>query len=146
MGTKVHELLRQMPQGGCHRIRALFGENSDWIESKRASFDDITQAVNKKYLDALCLQGTPSLVHNHTIVAFCGLAISERSFAEGLGFFQGRSKSANFITQMLDHLVAWEQGDPKHHRQKLQAFLTFNNLYNWTPALGKDVWVASVST
>lgn len=135
----------QKSPGECRRISALFREIIDWIEIKDARFDDVIQAANENYFDALCLQSTPYSVNNHTIVVFCGLAISETSFAKGLSFFQGRSKSANFIAQMLDHIIAWEYGDPKHHCQKLQTLFTLNNLYNWAPALGRDVWVASVS-
>lgn len=144
--AKLHGRLHPKSPGESRRINALFREIIDWIGVKGARFDNNIPAANENYLSALCLQGTPYSVYNYTIVGFCGLAISEKSFAKGLSFFQGRSKSVKFIAQMFDHLIGWEYGDPIIHRQKLQALLTFNNLYNWAPALGRDVWVASVST
>lgn len=146
MVTKVQELLQPKHLSVHQQTYSLFQEVTGWIETMGSISKGKKTALNEGYLDALCFQGTPHLVNDQNIVALCGLAISKKSFDEGLGFFQGQSKSALFVSEMLGHLVGWELGDPKFTHDNIERLFTFNNLYNWTPALGKDIWVAAVST
>ena len=144
--TKVQKLLHPSPWSIHHQTYSLFREVTDWIKIPGSILRNERIALNERYLDILCFQSIPHSVNNQNIVAFCGLAVSKRSFKEGLGFFQGQSKSARFVSEMLDHLIGWEQRDPRFNHRNVEVLFTFNNLFNWSPALGKDVWVASVST
>ena len=125
-------------------VRTYFQEITNWIETPGSIYRDKTIKVNARYLDALCYQGTAQVISGQNIFAFCGLGISSTSFNRGLGFFEGQSKSANLIRDMLEHFMNWEQRDGACTFKRMEPLFAFNNLFNWLPAPIKDIWIASV--
>ena len=142
--TKAQTLLHPCSSRMRDSLRLFFQEITNWIETPGSICRDKTITVNARYLDALCHQGTAQVINGQNIFAFCGLGVSSRNFNEGLGFFEGQSKSANFIRDMLEHLMNWEQRDGACTFMHMEPLFAFNNLYNWSPAPTKDIWVASV--
>ena len=125
-------------------VRTYFQEITNWIETPGSIYRDRTIKVNARYLDALCYQGTAQVISGQNVFAFCGLGISSTSFNRGLGFFEGQSKSSNMIRDTLEHLIDWEQRDEACTFKRMEPLFAFNNLFNWSPAPIKDIWIASV--
>ena len=125
-------------------VRTYFQEVTNWIETPGSISRDKTIKVNARYLDALCYQGTAQFINGQNIFAFCGLGISSTSFNKGLGFFEGQSKSANLIRDMLENFMNWEQIDGACTFKRMEPLFAFNDLFNWSPAPIKDIWIASI--
>ena len=142
--TKVRTLLYPCSSSVRDAVRSFFIEMTDWIETLGSIYKDQTITVNARYLDALCRQGTAQVINGQNIFAFCGLGVTGGSFNEGIGFFAGQSKSANFIRDMLVTLMNLQQRDGACNFENLEPLFSFNNLFNWSPAPAKDIWVASV--
>ena len=142
--TKARTLLHPCSFAVRDSVRSFFQEMMNWIKTPGSNYKDQAITVNAKYIDAMCRQVTPQVINGQNIFAFCGLGVTSGSFNENLGFFEGQSKSANFIRDMLKHLMDWEQRDGACTFEKMEPLFSFNNLYNWSPAPPKSIWVASV--